>query len=52
MLEALVERPGEVLTKSELIDAAWQGSTVEEGNLPVQIASLRKLLGPSRNGED
>jgi len=52
LLEALVRRPGEVLTKSELIDAAWQGSTVEEGNLSVQIASLRKLLGPTPNGED
>lgn len=52
LLEALVERPGEVLTKSELINAAWQGTAVEEGNLSVQIASLRKLLGPAPNGED
>ena len=28
------------------MDAAWQGAAVEEGNLSVQIASLRRLLGP------
>ncbi|TIW76044.1 MAG: adenylate cyclase, partial [Mesorhizobium sp.] len=26
--------------------AAWPGTAVEEGNLTVQIAQLRKLLGP------
>ncbi|TGS73664.1 adenylate cyclase, partial [Mesorhizobium sp. M3A.F.Ca.ET.175.01.1.1] len=52
LLEALVERPGEVLSKSELINAAWPGTAVEEGNLSVQIASLRKLLGPAPDGED
>ena len=52
LLEALVKRPGEVLTKSDLIDAAWPGKAVEEGNLSVQIASLRKLLGPTPDDED
>ena len=52
LLEALVKRPGEVLPKSDLIDAAWPGTAVEEGNLSVQIASLRKLLGPTPDGED
>ena len=52
LLAALLERPGEVLTKSELMDAAWPGTAVEEGNLSVQIASLRKLLGPSADGSD
>ena len=46
LLGALLERPGEVLAKSELMDAAWQGMAVEESNLSVQIAALRKLLGP------
>ena len=50
LLAALVERPGEVLAKSELIDAAWPGTAVEEGNLTVQIASLRKLLGQAAGG--
>jgi adenylate cyclase len=50
LLEALLQRPGEVLTKAELMDAAWPGMTVEEANLSVQIASLRKLLGPAPGG--
>ena len=32
------------------MDAAWPGMAVEESNLSVQIASLRKLLGPSPDG--
>jgi len=50
LLTAFLSRPGEVLTKSDLIDAAWQGAAVEEGNLAVQIAALRKLLGQSPEG--
>ncbi|TPN84894.1 adenylate cyclase [Mesorhizobium sp. CU2] len=50
LLEALVARPGEILAKAELMDAAWPGTAVEEGNLTVQIAQLRKLLGPGIDG--
>jgi TolB-like protein/Flp pilus assembly protein TadD len=50
LLEALVASPGQVRTKTELMDAAWPGTTVEESNLSVQIGSLRKLLGPSPAG--
>ncbi|ANP88699.1 winged helix-turn-helix domain-containing tetratricopeptide repeat protein [Rhizobium leguminosarum] len=50
LLAALVERPGEILGKGELMDAAWPGLAVEEGNLTVQIAQLRKLLGPAADG--
>ncbi|RWF44724.1 MAG: adenylate cyclase [Mesorhizobium sp.] len=46
LLAALVARSGEILEKAELMDAAWPGTAVEEGNLTVQIAQLRKLLGP------
>ncbi|ESX26215.1 MULTISPECIES: winged helix-turn-helix domain-containing protein [unclassified Mesorhizobium] len=50
LLAALTARPGEILTKAELMDAAWPGTSVEEGNLTVQIATLRKALGPADNG--
>lgn len=50
LLSALVGRPGEILSKAELMDAAWPGTAVEEGNLTVQIALLRKLLGPAGDG--
>ncbi|MEO5880897.1 MAG: winged helix-turn-helix domain-containing protein [Caldimonas sp.] len=45
VLAALVERRERVVTKLELLDLAWPGLVVEENNLPVQIGSLRKLLG-------
>src|SRR5271170_106666 len=50
LLTVFLNRPGEVLTKSDLIEAAWQGAAVEEGNLAVQIAALRKLLGQPPDG--
>ncbi|MBX5221846.1 winged helix-turn-helix domain-containing tetratricopeptide repeat protein [Rhizobium sp. NLR8a] len=50
LLAALVGRTGEILAKTDLMDAAWQGMAVEEGNLTVQIARLRKLLGSSAGG--
>lgn len=52
LLAALVGRPGEILGKAELMDAAWPGTAVEEANLTVQIAQLRKLLGPAGDGGD
>lgn len=45
VLLALVERAGRVVSKAELLDAAWPGLVVEENNVSVQIATLRKLLG-------
>ncbi len=52
LLATLFRRPGEVLTKTELMDAAWDGLAVEESNLSVQVAALRKALGPSPMGGD
>ena len=40
----LVGRPGEVVTKKELIDHAWPNVVVEEGSLRVHIAAIRKAL--------
>ncbi|MBZ9794816.1 winged helix-turn-helix domain-containing tetratricopeptide repeat protein [Mesorhizobium sp. ES1-4] len=50
LLHALLARPGEILTKTELMDAGWHGNVVEESNLSVQVALLRKALGPSPDG--
>src|ERR1700761_8573834 len=44
ILLALVERAGSVVPARELMRIAWPGVVVEEANLRVQIASLRKLL--------
>jgi DNA-binding winged helix-turn-helix (wHTH) protein len=45
ILVALLERPGEVVSKQELMRRVWPGMAVEESNLRVNIASLRKALG-------
>ena len=45
LLLALAARPSELHTKSELLDTVWPGLVVEEGNLRVQINTLRRLLG-------
>jgi TolB-like protein len=50
LLAALLRAPGETVSKTALIDAAWPGAAVEESNLSVQIAALRKLLGASHDG--
>ncbi len=44
LLEAFVKRPGEVLSKRELLEEAWPSTTVVEGNLKVHIAALRRAL--------
>jgi predicted ATPase/DNA-binding winged helix-turn-helix (wHTH) protein len=46
VLKALAERPGQMLTKNELLDIVWPNTVVDENNLQVQIHTLRKLLGP------
>ena len=44
VLEALTERPGDLVSKDEIMRVAWPGLTVEEGNLTVQISTLRRIL--------
>src|SRR5260370_40557645 len=51
LLRALVERPGAVVSKDALIDAAWPGQAVEESNLTVQIAALRRGLAEAPGRE-
>jgi predicted ATPase/DNA-binding winged helix-turn-helix (wHTH) protein len=50
ILIALAERPGEILTRHELISTVWPDVTVEEANLRFQMAALRKALGDGRDG--
>jgi predicted ATPase/DNA-binding winged helix-turn-helix (wHTH) protein len=45
LLVALVERAGTVVGKDELIACVWPRTVVEEGNLRVHIAAVRKALG-------
>lgn len=52
LLRSLIEHRGQPVTKAELSEAAWPRQIVEEGNLTVQIAALRKALGPMPDGND
>src|SRR4051794_12329368 len=50
ILIALVERAGEVVGKKGLIARVWPDVIVEEGNLRVHVAALRKVLGDGVDG--
>src|SRR5262245_57641532 len=50
ILIALVDRAGEVVSHRELIARVWPNLTVEEINLRVHIAGLRKALGDGIGG--
>ncbi len=51
LLRAMVEQPGALLSKDALIEAGWPGQSVEESNLTVQIAALRRILGSTPGGD-
>ena len=44
ILAMLLERPDDVIGKTELFDAVWPGLVVEENTLQVHVSALRKLL--------
>lgn len=51
LLCLLVRRPGEVVSKSELMAGTWPNMNVEESSLRFHIAQLRRTLGDSHGGE-
>ena len=52
LLGVLAEADGAVVKKLTLMDRVWPGALVEEGNLSVQIAALRRAMGTDRDGRD
>lgn len=48
LLLALIENCGEVVGKNELLDRVWVDQFVEENNLTVHVAALRKALGEKK----
>ena len=48
VLGVLVSRPGDLLSKHAIMQAVWPGITVDEKNLTVQIAALRRILDNGR----
>ena len=51
LLCLLVSRPGEVVSKGELIAKTWPDVTVEESCLRFHITQLRRALGDSQGNE-
>lgn len=52
LLAALVEANGAAVDKDTLMSRAWPGLFVDEANLSVQIAALRKALGKGPDGQE
>src|SRR5246127_3455635 len=50
ILNALIDKAGEVVSRDELIAKAWPDVTVEEGSLRVHLSALRKALGDGQLG--
>jgi DNA-binding winged helix-turn-helix (wHTH) protein len=48
VLGVLLERPGDLLSRDEIMVAAWPGIVVEDNNLTVQISTLRRILDQDR----
>ena len=48
VLSVLAERSGSLVTKEEIIAAVWGRTVVENANLTVQIAALRRVLDEGR----
>jgi DNA-binding winged helix-turn-helix (wHTH) protein len=49
ILTTLLERPGELVTREELMARVWPNVIVEPANLTVHISALRRTL---RDGQD
>jgi predicted ATPase/DNA-binding winged helix-turn-helix (wHTH) protein len=47
ILLVLLEQPGEVLSNKKLLERTWPNVVVDESNLRVHVARLRRVLGDS-----
>ncbi len=50
ILVALVERPGELVGKNDLLARVWPGTLVDDNTLRVHVAALRRVLGDGQPG--
>jgi DNA-binding winged helix-turn-helix (wHTH) protein/Tol biopolymer transport system component len=48
LLVVLAAHRGELVTKERLLELVWEGQFVEENNLTVHVAALRKALGEQK----
>src|ERR1700759_2676180 len=48
ILLLLIDRRGEFVSRREITEAIWPNTVVEENNLTVQIAALRRVVDSGR----
>src|SRR4029077_2378360 len=51
LLIALVENGKDLISKEDLLKRVWPDTFIEEANLRVHVAALRKLLGDEGTGD-
>lgn len=51
LLHHLLQRPGQLVTKQELLDAVWPGTSVSEAVLKVCMSEIRRALGGGRGAK-
>src|SRR5579859_4281759 len=51
LLLYFLERPGQLVTKNEIMEAVWPGMAVEDSNLTVQISAVRRAVDADRERE-
>ncbi|RRN63614.1 hypothetical protein EIK80_17085 [Caulobacter sp. 602-1] len=49
LLHVLLRSRGALVARDDIIRHVWPTTTIEESNLRVQVASLRKILGEDRD---
>lgn len=52
LLETMLEASGNVVSKADIMSRVWPGLVVEDGNITVQVAALRKELGRRSDDRD
>jgi predicted ATPase/DNA-binding winged helix-turn-helix (wHTH) protein len=48
LLQYLIERPGEIVSRAELTTAVWPDRVVDDSNLKVTMSVLRRVMGEVR----
>ena len=48
VLSVLLQQPGDLVTRDEIMSAVWPATVVEDNNLTVQISALRRILDQDR----
>src|SRR6516165_4378448 len=51
VLGVLVDRAGNLVSRDELMSAVWPATAVEDTNLNMQIAAIRRVLDEGRAGQ-